>query len=83
MNKSCKLAWEVNKEENLYNVVRVKNTPIYNVDEKLIGNYNGYSSIAHNGKCCGSICVKLLNSNDIKWLKGSAYKFKNGWKMVK
>ena len=36
MNKSRKLAWVVNKEENLYNVVRVKNTPIYNVDEKLI-----------------------------------------------
>ena len=81
-NNKRKLAWTVPEKENLYNAVRDNGTPIYTNKGKLLGHYNGYSSIAHNGKCCGSICITLNKSNEQMWLKGSTYKFNDGYKLI-
>jgi hypothetical protein len=80
MNKVTKFAWE---KKNLYNTVNIKDTPIYNKNNALLGYYNGISAIAHNGKCCGSISINLKDGTGTAWVRGGCYKYLDGWKLDK
>ena len=68
-------------EVNLYNAVHIKGTPIYDTNEKLIGHYNGTSSIAHNGKDNGRISITSIK-NEEWWYSGPAIKYKDGFKLI-
>jgi hypothetical protein len=82
-----KEAWVESKRENLYNVVRKLNTPVYSINGNLLGYYSGTSSIAHNGKCHGYGYLKDTNDDNFSrcdiCVGGDVTRFKDGWKLVK
>ena len=87
MQPKIKEAWSECKRENLYNVVRTTNMPVYSKNNKILGYYSGASAIAHNGKCHGYAFLKDTPDENFTrcdiCVGGDVIRFNDGWKLIK
>ena len=62
----------MHKSESLYHLYKKADDKIYNKNNEYIGKTTSYKSIAHNGKCIGSIQIMNVD-NEIEWISGYGF----------